>query len=271
MINLPRAVLLLGAGRMGGALLRGWLDAGVAPADVQVIDPHPSEELRALAHRLGFGLNRPVPGVTPEVVVLAVKPQMFADAAPALADVRLDGAVAVSIMAGKTVADVSARVPAAAVVRAMPNTPAAVGRGVTGAFAEPRVTARQRAAAGALLSCVGSVEWLPREDLVDAVTAVSGSGPAYVFFLTECLAVAARAVGLDADVAARLARATVEGAGALMTADPGTDVDQLRRNVTSPGGTTAAALDVLGGDDALRPLMVRAVQAARDRAAQLAG
>ncbi len=268
---LPRSVLLLGAGRMGGALLKGWLDAGLDAAGVRVIEPTPSEALKDSAKRRGFGLNGPVAGFAPEVVVLAVKPQMFAEAAPVLAGTDLRGTVAVSIMAGKTVADVAARVAAAAVVRAMPNTPAAVGRGITGAFADGRVTAAQRAAADALLSCVGGVEWLPREDLVDAVTAVSGSGPAYVFFLTECLAEAARAVGLDGDVASRLARATVEGAGALMVAEPGTDVADLRRAVTSPGGTTAAALDILGGEAALRPLMARAVQAARDRALQLAG
>ncbi len=269
MTGLPPSVLLLGAGRMGGALLRGWLDAGVVGVDV--IDPAPSDALAALARRHGFGLNRDPAALSPAVVVLAVKPQAFAEAAPALADARLGGAVAVSIMAGKTVAEVASRVAAGAVVRAMPNTPASVGRGITGAFAEARATAPQRDAVQALLSCVGQVEWLPREDLVDAVTAVSGSGPAYVFYLAECLAEAGRAAGLDAAVAARLARATVEGAGALMTAEPDTPVADLRAAVTSKGGTTAAALDVLGGGDALCALMTRAVEAARARAVQLAG
>lgn len=269
--GLPGSILLLGAGRMGGSLLKGWLDAGVPGAGVDVIDPDPSDALRAMARSHGFGLNRKVEGLAPEAVVLAVKPQLFAQAAPMLAGAALGSAVAISIMAGRTVADVSARVVAAAVVRAMPNTPAAVGRGITGAFADARVTARQRAAADALLSCVGPVEWLASEALIDTVTAVSGSGPAYVFLLTECLAEAGRAAGLDPALAARLARATVEGAGALMSAEPGTGVADLRRAVTSPGGTTAAALDVLGGEGALGPLMIRAVAAARARAGELAG
>ena len=272
MNELPRSVHLVGAGKMGGALLRGWLRAGLAGDRVTVFDPHPSEDLLALARDHGFGLRATVSGdEQPDVVVLAVKPQMLDAAAPPYAGTSLEDTVLVSIVAGKTVADLSARFRARAIVRAMPNTPAAVGRGITGAFANPTVTPAQRAMTDALLGCVGVVEWLPREDLVDAVTAVSGSGPAYVFFLAECLADAARAVGLEAAMADRFARATVEGAGALMMAEPTVGADQLRRNVTSPGGTTAAALDVLGRGQALRILLEEAVVAARDRAARLSG
>jgi pyrroline-5-carboxylate reductase len=151
----------------------------------------------------------------------------------------------------------------------MPNTPAAIGRGITGAFANEAVSERQRTLARDLLAAVGAVEWVPSEDLIDAVTAVSGSGPAYVFYLTECLAAAGAAIGLDPALAMRLARATVEGAGALMTAEPATGADQLRRNVTSPKGTTAAALDVLGKDEALSSLLGAAVAAAHRRAQDL--
>lgn len=272
MSDLPRSVLLAGAGKMGGALLQGWLAKGVAADTIVVLDPNPSDHLRALTQHYGFALNPSLAALTPpDVLVLAVKPQMLAAMAPAFAAMIFERTVVVSIMAGKTVADIVVQLPAKAVVRAMPNTPAAVGHGITGAYANPQVSDAQRAMTEALLSCVGQVEWLQSEALIDAVTAVSGSGPAYVFYLTECLTAAARSVGLDPAMAARFARATVEGAGALMVAEPDTAADQLRRNVTSPAGTTAAALDVLGHEDALEVLMTKAVTAARDRAMALAG
>ena len=270
--ELPGFVLLAGAGKMGGALLRGWLDAGLAPERVSVVDPAPSADLAELARARGFGLNPDLPTVSPpDVFVIAVKPQMLATVAPLFAPVPLGDAVLVSVMAGKTIDDIRSRFAVGSVIRAMPNTPAAVGRGITGAFAGPGVTPAQRGMAHALLACVGQVEWLASEALIDAVTAVSGSGPAYVFYLVECLAEAARAVGLDEEQAARFARATVEGAGALMVAEPGIPASELRRNVTSPGGTTAAALEVLGANGALRRLMTQAVTAARDRAVALSG
>ena len=272
MSDLPRSVLLAGAGKMGGALLRGWLDKGLRAGGIVVVDPQPSDDLRHLSVERGFALNPDLATLAPpDVLVLAVKPQMLTSVAPAFAGMGLEATVVVSIMAGKTIADISAQLPARAVVRAMPNTPAAVGRGITGAFANGRVSAPQQAMTHALLACVGPVEWLDREALIDAVTAVSGSGPAYVFLVTECLAEAARTLGLDPALAERLARATVEGAGALMMAEPGIGADQLRRDVTSPAGTTAAALDVFHADDALKSLMVKAVTAARDRAIALAG
>jgi pyrroline-5-carboxylate reductase len=176
-----------------------------------------------------------------------------------------------SILAGKTIAGIKGALPGSqAVVRAMPNLAASIGRGATGAYASPGASVRQRAMAGALLAGNGLVEWVGSEDLIDAVTAVSGSGPAYVFHLVECLAQAGIAAGLEAEVARRLAQATVEGAGELMRTS-GLDPAILRRNVTSPGGTTAAALEVLMAEDGLGPLMCRAVEAAKRRAGELAG
>ena len=176
-----------------------------------------------------------------------------------------------SILAGKRIADLAARLPTQAVVRAMPNTPAAIGRGVTGAYASAATSAAQRALSDALLSAVGGVEWVDDEALIDVVTAVSGSGPAYVFYFAECLAAAGAEAGLPAALAARLARATVEGAGELMRRQPETGPDELRRRVTSPGGTTAAALEVLEAPDGLAALMRRAVAAAKRRAGELSG
>jgi pyrroline-5-carboxylate reductase len=178
----------------------------------------------------------------------------------------------VSILAGKTLADIAARFPrAGAIVRAMPNLPAAVGRGITGVAADKGVTAEQRGATNALLSAIGEVEWLPDESLIDAVTAVSGSGPAYVFYLVECLTRAGTELGLPPESAARLARATIEGAGELLHKSPERSPADLRESVTSRGGTTAAALEVLMAPDGLAPLMVRTAAAAKRRAGELAG
>jgi pyrroline-5-carboxylate reductase len=204
--------------------------------------------------------------------VLATKPQMLDEAAGPVDAIVGPGTVVISILAGKTIADLRARLPRArAIVRAMPNLPASIGRGATGAAASPEVDERQRLIADALLRSVGIVEWLPSEDLVDAVTAVSGSGPAYVFHLAECLAEAGVAAGLPADLAARLARATVTGAGELLLQSD-LDPASLRRNVTSPGGTTAAALEVLMAErGGMAGLMRQAVAAAKRRAGELAG
>jgi pyrroline-5-carboxylate reductase len=268
---LPSSLILVGAGKMGGAMLEGWLNVGLSPDRVTVLDPHPSSELSALCDRNRIHLN-PTGSGTPEVLVLAVKPQLL-DAAAATANALVEGkTLVVSILAGKTIADLQARLPRArAIVRAMPNLPASIGRGATGACANEAVTARQRDMADALLSAVGIVEWVDREDLIDAVTAVSGSGPAYVFHLVECLAEAGVAAGLPEGLAARLARATVSGAGALLERSelaPG----RLRENVTSPGGTTAAALEVLMRRPGGMPDHIReAVAAAKRRAEELSG
>lgn len=271
--TLPTTLVLLGAGKMGGAMLRGWLALGMDGHGVTIVDPYPTDELLALAKEHGVLVNPPAGTIAPpEALVLSIKPQTLDTAAPDIAPLVGPNTLVLSIMAGKTIANIAARLPQAkAIVRAMPNTPAAVGRGITGAAASAGVSAGQRAAASALLSAIGTVEWLDREDWIDAVTAVSGSGPAYVFYLAECMAKAGEAAGLPADLAMRLARATVEGSGELMFRDAATPASQLRVNVTSPGGTTAAALDVLMAQDGLEPLMSKAIGAAKRRAGELSG
>lgn len=268
--DFPASLVLVGAGKMGGALLQAWLDQGFEGSRIRVIDPDPSPQIRGLCQARGV-LFEPPP-LPSEVLVLAVKPQSLDAVAPQLAAMSNVGTLVISILAGKTMADVLDRLPyARSIVRAMPNLPAAIGRGVTGAVANATATAAQRRAADVLLSVVGKVEWLENEALIDAVTAISGSGPAYVFYLTECLAEAGRAIGLPAQTAARLARATVEGAGALLAASADQTPAALRQSVTSKGGTTAAALDVLMNGDGLKPLLEKAVVAAKKRAGELSG
>ena len=267
----PDSLALVGAGKMGGAMLRGWLAGGLAADGVAILDPAPSMDILDLVRDRGLALPPP-PGFKPEVVVLAVKPQTLDSAAPAIAELAHDGALVVSIIAGKRIADLQARAPnARAFVRAMPNTPAAIGRGVTGAAANDALSDRQREIARTLLSTVGLFDWLPDETLIDAVTALSGSGPAYVFALVEAMAAAGAALGLPPDVAMRFARGTVEGAGELLARAPEVSAAQLRQNVTSPGGTTAAALAVLQSSDGLEALMKKAIAAAHERASELAG
>lgn len=266
----PASLVLAGAGKMGGAMLRAWLDRGFAPSRIRVLDPDPPQAIIDLARTAGFSLDAPM--APPEVLVLAIKPQVLDVAAPALAPCAGPDTLVVSILAGKTLADICARLPAArAIVRAMPNLPAAVGRGISGAIATSAVTPDQRATAQALLRATGRVEWLSEERLIDAVTAVSGSGPAYVFYLAECLARAGVAVGLPSDVAATLARATIEGAGELLFQSPELTPAELRESVTSRGGTTAAALEVLMDPRGLAPLIEHAVTAAKLRAEALSG
>ncbi len=267
----PERLVLVGAGKMGGAMAAGWLDGGLPASALSIVEPHPSDGLTQLATARGVALNseqaRP-----PDVLTLAVKPQALNAVAPQIAALAGQRTLVVSILAGKTIANLRARLPGArAVVRAMPNTPAAIGRGVTAAFASPEVTAEQRRWTERLLGAVGAFYWLDEEAAIDAVTAISGGGPAYVFALTEALAAAAETLGLPAELAMSLARGTVEGAGELMRREPATPPSILRRNVTSPGGTTAAALAVLQGDGGLDPLMARAAAAARARAAEMAG
>jgi pyrroline-5-carboxylate reductase len=270
--NLPSSLVLVGAGKMGGAMLEGWLSVGLAPEALTVVELQPSETIAALCRARGVTLN-PQGGkpAAPAVAVLAIKPQMLEAASPHIADLVGPDTLVVSILAGKTIADLQARLPRArAVVRAMPNLPASIGRGATGAFANAATSAEQRATAQALLESVGTVEWVEDEGLIDAVTAVSGSGPAYVFHMAECLARAGAAAGLPADLAERLARATVAGSGALL-AESALSASTLRENVTSPGGTTAAALEVLMAADGLDALLCKAVAAAKRRAQELAG
>jgi pyrroline-5-carboxylate reductase len=264
------SLVLAGAGKMGGAMLRAWLDHGYDPRQIEVIEPQPSPEILNLARSKGFNLARP--SRPPQVLVLAMKPQSLDAAASELASLVDGGTLVISILAGKTFTDISSRLPRArAIIRAMPNLPASIRRGITALAGTPAVTPVQHAAAEALLGATGQVEWLSGEQLIDAVTAVSGSGPAYVFYFAEALAGAGEALGLPADISARLARATIEGAGELLFQSPESTVAELRANVTSPGGTTAAALDVLMAKDGLAPLIERAVKAARLRAEALSG
>lgn len=269
------SVALIGAGNMGLAMLEGWAKEGLSGEDVVVVEPNPSQRLSDLCAVKGFRVTaQPVAVAVAarDAVILAVKPQALDAGSVSATPFVGPGSVVVSILAGKRIADLSARLPAAeAIVRAMPNTPAAIGRGMTGAFANSQTTEPQRALADALLKAAGQVEWVESEALIDAVTAVSGSGPAYVFYLVESLAAAGVAAGLPEALAGRLARATVEGAGELLHRQPETSAETLRQRVTSPGGTTAAALGVLMGEEGLSPLMSRAVAAAKKRAEELSG
>lgn len=265
-------VLLAGAGKMGAAMLSGWLAQGLSPADVIIQEPNLAGEAAELAKRHGIAAHAVVADLAaqPAVIVAAVKPQVMDEVFAPLAKLAGPGTVVLSIAAGKSIASFEKHLkPGAAVVRAMPNTPAAIGRGITGAVANAHVTPAQKEACDHLLRAVGEVVWIDDEALIDAVTAVSGSGPAYVFLLAECLADAGRAAGLDAELAMQLARATVTGAGELMHRSP-LPAATLRQNVTSPGGTTAAALGVLmrtpGG---LQDLMREAVGAAKIRGREL--
>jgi pyrroline-5-carboxylate reductase len=258
-------LVLLGCGKMGSALLAGWLKAGLKPDAVWVIEPDPTDWLI----ETGVNLNERLP-TAPAVALLAVKPQMMGKALPALQALGNGSTLFVSIAAGTTIASFEAvlgdRTP---IVRAMPNTPAMVGRGITALVGNGRVSEEDMALARSLMAAVGQVVDLEREELIDAVTAVSGSGPAYVFHLIEAMAAAGEAEGLPADVAMKLARATVCGAGELAFQSPET-ATQLRINVTSPGGTTAAALEVLmDPETGLTALLRRAVKAAADRGREL--
>jgi pyrroline-5-carboxylate reductase len=264
--DIAGTIALFGAGKMGGAMLTGWLAQGLDPNRVVVIEPVPAAEISALAAK-GVRLN-PKQADPVETLVVAVKPQSFREASPHLMPLTSPTSLTVSIMAGTTIASIE-EVCRGAVVRAMPNTPAAIGRGITVAVGAKNVTAAQRATADALLSATGSVEWVDDESLMDAVTAVSGSGPAYIFLLAEELARAGIAAGLPEALAMRLARETVAGSGELLFRSE-LDAATLRKNVTSPGGTTAAALDVLMGPEGLRELMRRAVAAATRRSRELA-
>ena len=261
-------IVLAGAGKMGGAMLSGWLAQGLDAKQVSVIEPHPSDEIRALAEK-GLHLNpSPREVGAAATLVVALKPQMFREAGLMLKSFAGPSTLVVSIMAGTTIASIEA-VCGGMVVRAMPNTPAAIGRGITVAVAANQVNASQRAIADALLRATGSVEWIDDEGLMDAVTAVSGSGPAYIFLLAEQLARAGVEAGLPLALATRLARETVAGSGELLHRSELASAT-LRQNVTSPGGTTAAALEVLMGKDGMQSLLTRAVAAATRRSKELA-
>lgn len=271
-LQLDGPVLLAGAGKMGAAMLSGWLAQGLDPSQVLIQEPQLSGEAAELVakHRIRASAAFSSLETPPAVIIAAVKPQVMDQVFPPLAKLAGPNTVVLSIAAGKSIASFEKHLASgSAVVRAMPNTPAAIGRGITGAAANKAVTPAQKAACDALLSAVGGVVWVDDESLIDAVTAVSGSGPAYVFLLAECLAEAGRAAGLDADLAMQLARATVTGSGELMHRSS-LPAATLRQNVTSPGGTTAAALSVLMREEGgLKDLMREAVLAAQKRGREL--
>ena len=261
-------LLLIGAGRMGTALLKGWLAHGLGP--VVAVETDPSQELKRLTKR-GVSIVSRIEDAPakPRACVVALKPQILKSEVPRLKAIARSGAPMISIAAGSSIRLMTkAWGREARIVRAMPNTPGAIGEGISALYAAPNATAKDRKLAESLLAALGATIWVDREADIDTVTAVSGSGPAYVFLLVEALAEAARAQGLAADVSMTLARQTVIGSGALLKADAA-DAAELRRNVTSPGGTTEAALKILMARDGLPKLIERAVSAARKRAREL--
>lgn len=269
--RLDGPLVLVGAGKMGGAMLAGWLERGLDAASVLVLDPSPPSEVAALLEAKGVRRIADASGLTvaPSVLLMAVKPQVMDAVFAPLAGKAGPKTLVLSIAAGRSIASFEAHLkPGAAVVRAMPNTPAAIGRGITVCCPNANVTPEHRALCDALLGAVGEVGWVEDEALIDPVTAVSGSGPAYVFLLAESLAKAGIAAGLPPDLATRLARATVSGAGELLRQSE-LEAATLRQNVTSPGGTTAAALGVLMGAPGMDDLMQRAVAAATQRGREL--
>jgi len=272
-IPLSEPIALIGAGRMGGAMLKAWLRGGVDPEQIIVVDPGPPSEMMSLRDTYGVSLAVGPEAVmtVPGVIILAVKPQQMDEVLPWLAHLVGGNTVIMSIAAGRTIDSIAAHLGTrCAIVRAMPNTPAAIGRGMTVACANADVGPEQARVCTELLRAVGEVAWIEDESLMDAVTGVSGSGPAYVFLLTECLADAGVEAGLPRELAEQLARVTVQGAGALMESSDEPAV-KLRENVTSPGGTTEAALAELMAEPGLRGLIKEAVVAAVRRSRELSG
>jgi pyrroline-5-carboxylate reductase len=256
---------------MGLALIRGWV-AAKRFSNIHVIEPQPGEGIVALGASSAIALHAGFePGKLPPLsaIVIAVKPQVLKSQSALLSEAGRSGALVLSIAAGVTTAFLAAHLgEATRLVRAMPNTPGAIGRGITVLYGATGLGQSDRGLAEALMASLGEVLWLDDETLMDAVTAVSGSGPAYVFLMAEALAEAARGEGLDAETAGRLARATITGAGALLAADP-RPAAELRQEVTSPGGTTEAALRALMAPDGLAALMRRAIAAATQRGKEL--
>ena len=271
-LKLDGPLLLAGAGNMGLAMLSGWLDRGLDPKQIVVQDPSPPARAKELIQKHGIDLRANVTELReqPAVLVVAVKPQVMDEVFPPLAKLAGQGTLVLSVAAGRRIGGFERHLPKSTpVVRCIPNTPASIGRGITAAVGNAHATPAKRATCDALLRAIGEVVWLDEEGLIDAVTAVSGSGPAYVFYLAECLAEAGVKAGLAPDLAHKLARWTVSGSGELLhCCDLPADV--LRQNVTSPNGTTFAALQVLMADDGLAKLMREAVAAATKRSRELA-
>ena len=261
-------LILVGAGKMGSAMLDGWIAHGLNPATAVVLEPQQSLQV-ARYGSLGLRLNPKLDALRADAIVIAVKPQAAPEVLPNLTSLIGPATVVLSIMAGRSLTFLQSLLPReTAIVRAMPNTPAAIGRGMTVAVGNAYMTSQQKSVADRLLTATGAVEWITDEALMDAVTALSGSGPAYVFLLAEALAHGGVAAGLPKELAERLARATVAGSGELLNR-ASDDAATLRRNVTSPGGTTAAALEVLMSKDGLEALMEKAIAAATRRSREL--
>ncbi|MEW7006407.1 pyrroline-5-carboxylate reductase [Lentilitoribacter sp. EG35] len=265
-----RPLVLVGAGNMGGAILRGWIKSDIDPATIYVSDPGLSSELQQYLdkHSIRHGAAMPDDMIA-SILMVAIKPQMMENVLPNFVSGVDDDTLIVSIAAGTTISKMKSFLPSGKIVRAMPNTPAMVGRGITGIAAEDGVSTNSREEITKLLEVCGPVAWLDNEEQIDAVTAVSGSGPAYVFLLAECMAEAGCKAGLDREIAMRLARETVSGAGELMRQSEDA-ANVLRENVTSPGGTTAAALSVLMADEGMQKLFDAAIAAAKLRSEELA-
>jgi pyrroline-5-carboxylate reductase len=270
-IPLAGRLVLVGAGKMGGAMLEGWLKQDIDRAKIAVIDPSPPAEVKALITESAILFNPPISSIAnAEIIVVAVKPQTASDAMAGIGTLRSSRPLVISVVAGKTIAFFEKYFGSeAAIIRTIPNTPAAVGRGITAMAANKNVSSAQQALARALLSAIGEVVTVADERQIDAVTALSGSGPAYVFLLTECLAEAGKKLGLPEELATRLARATVSGSGELMRVS-GLPAATLRQNVTSPKGTTHAALQVLMAENGMMKLFEDALTAAEKRSRELA-
>ncbi len=261
--------LIIGAGKMGGALIRGWLDAGtVPPRKLAVFDPYPGHDAVYAIEKGAAHISRPeeTPD-TIDTVLLAVKPQMAAEIAQQISGAIPSGARLISVLAGTSIAELSRLFGERPIIRAMPNTPASIGEGMTAITGE--VAEADMVMAETLLAAVGKVIRVDNENQINAVTAISGSGPAYVFLLCEALEAAAKDLGLPKESASDFARQTLIGAAGLLKASP-EPADQLRKNVTSPNGTTQAALEVLMDAEGLPPLMIKACRAAYKRAEALA-
>jgi len=270
-IELRGTLVLVGAGKMGGAMLEGWLRSGADSDKLVTLDPSPSSEVKKVIEKHGVRWNPPISSIgNAQVILIAVKPQIMEEVLPSIIPLARSKPLIISVAAGKTIASFERHFGnTAAIIRTIPNTPAAVGRGITALAVNANVSPAQLQLARTLLSAIGEVVTVPDEGMIDAATAVSGSGPAYVFYLTECLAAAGAKAGLPADLAMQLARTTVAGAGELMrmSSEPPA---ALRQNVTSPKGTTHAALQVLMGENGMQPLFDRAIAEATRRSRELA-
>lgn len=274
-ITAKNPILLLGCGKMGSAMLSGWLEQGLSADGVYIVDPYldPVRAAFSFLPETAFKdtLNALDHTIAPSFIIMAVKPQMMDEAAVALQSLNIENSVILSVAAGKTIHYFEDQLSKdQAIIRAMPNTPAAIGKGITVCCANNLVGQDQKDICSTLLETIGTVEWISDESLMDGVTALSGSGPAYVFYMVEAMAAAGVSIGLPAELSYKLARETVSGAGALLDVSD-ESATTLRENVTSPGGTTAAALDVLMSDDGIATLMRRAMQDAKARSKELAG